>query len=394
VSPRRQLPAYSPLPLRAVLAGVGGLVAGGARPAARAAATLQRPFRGSDVLLTDSGTGALALAIRGCLQGAPGATVALPAYACYDIATAADGADAPVVLYDLDPATLAPEPASLGRALARGARAVVLVHLYGIPVDPDPVRRAAEAAGARLIEDAAQGAGASVRGSPAGSFGDVTVLSFGRGKGNTAGRGGALLAPTGAGSDLLAAARPLVLPRSRGAREAVQLAIQWLVGRPALYALPASLPFLHLGETRYHPPSPVRAISAVAARTLAVTWPLGEREARVRRANAERLLARAGPGLVPPRPPAGTEAGYLRLPFLASPAARAAVDAPAARRLGAMPGYPRALCDLAGFAGRVVNSGDPFPGARQLAERLVTVPTHSRLSRRDRERLARWVGEQ
>ena len=285
---RRQLPAYSPLPLRAVLAGFGGLVAGGAKPRERAAGLLKTSFGASGALLTDSGTGALTLAIRACLGDARDAAVALPAYACYDVATAADGANARVVLYDVDPATLAPEPASFRRALEQGARAAVLVHLYGIPVDPAPVRRSAEAAGARLIEDAAQGSGASIHGASVGSFGDLTVLSFGRGKGNTAGRGGALLAVTGAGARLLAAAGSLIRPPARGVREAVQLKVQWLFGRPSLYGIPASLPFLHLGETLYHAPPPVRGLSAVAARALAVTWELGEREARARRANARR----------------------------------------------------------------------------------------------------------
>ena len=83
----------------------------------------------------------------------------------------------------------------------------MVVHLYGVPADPEPVRAALAGAGAVLIEDAAQGAGASLRGRPLGGFGDLSVLSFGRGKGNTAGRGGALLAPWEPAAALLAGAR-------------------------------------------------------------------------------------------------------------------------------------------------------------------------------------------
>ena len=68
--------------------------------------------------------------------------------------------------------------------------AVVVAYLYGIPFDTAPVRAAAGAVGAWLIEDAAQGAGASFRGRALGAFGDLSMLSFGRGKGVTAGRGG------------------------------------------------------------------------------------------------------------------------------------------------------------------------------------------------------------
>ncbi|MGA2382681.1 MAG: DegT/DnrJ/EryC1/StrS family aminotransferase [Gemmatimonadales bacterium] len=388
---RRQLPAYSPLPLRAVIAGAADLVGGSSSARADVTATLADAFGASDVLLTDSGTGALTLAIRGCLAQRPGTAVALPAYSCYDLATAADGAGAPVVLYDLVPETLAPELESLRRALERGVGAVVLVHLFGVPADPKPVRAAAERIGAWLIEDAAQGAGASLRGRPLGSFGDLVVLSFGRGKGVTAGRGGALLAHGDAAASVMDRARSELLPSVRGVRELIQLKAQWLLGSPSLYVVPSALPFLQLGETRYHAPPPTRAMSAVALSALGVTLSLGEREASVRRANAARLLVRREPGLSPVLALAGAEPGYLRLPFLATPAVRSAAESPAARALGVMPGYPRALCDLEGFAARVGNLGDTFVGARMLAARLITLPTHSLLREGDLARLETWL---
>jgi len=388
---RRQLPAYSPLTLSAVGAGAAGLVFDSEPARAAVVAMLAGAYGCDEVLLTDSGTGALTLAIRGSLAGTPGASVALPAYGCYDLATAADGASAPVVLYDLDPATLAPDLGSLTRAVGHGSRAVVLVHWYGMPVNPDPVRAVAESAGALLIEDAAQGAGASWGGRALGSFGDLSILSFGRGKGTTAGRGGALLAHTAAGSAAFASGRISVGPAADGRQEFLPLAGQWLLGRPSVYAIPSALPFLRLGETLYHAPEPVRTMSPVAARVLTVTLRLGDREVRARRANARRLLAGPATGLSWVRGQEGGEAGYLRLPSVAAPATRAAAMSRDAHALGIMPGYPRALCDLRGFGKRVVNRGDGFPGARTLAERLVTLPTHSRLRESDLVRLEAWL---
>jgi len=287
-------------------------------------------FGARDVLLTDGGTGALTLAIKSCLADRPGAAVALPAYGCYDLATAADGADAPVVLYDLVPETLAPDMDSLRRALDHPVGAVVLVHLYGIPVDPDPVRAAMAKSGAWLIEDAAQGGGASLGGRPLGSFGDLAVLSFGRGKGITAGRGGALLAQGDAAASLLGRARGELLPPLRGVKELVQLKAQW-------------------------------------------------------------LLARAGHGLTSVRAPLRAEAGYLRLPFVASPAARAAASWPESRATGVMHGYPTPLSNLGGFGDRVRNLPEGFPGARMLAQRLVTLPVHGLLSKPDLAALEAWA---
>ena len=388
---RRQLPAYSPLPLRAVVAGAAGLLPGAGPAGASVAAALAGGYGADEVLLTDSGTGALTLAVRASLAGSSSASVALPAYGCYDLATAADGAGSPVVLYDLEPASLAPDLASLRRALGQGARAVIFAHWYGVPAAPEPVSAAARAAGAIVIEDAAQGAGGAWRGRPLGSFGDLTVLSFGRGKGNTAGRGGALLAHGTQGKAAFDYTRGVIGPALRGLREHVLLVAQWLLGRASLYAVPSALPFLQLGETLYHAPAPPRAMCGVSARTLALTLPLGDREAMVRRSNAKRLLKRCGPGLTPVRAPAGAEPGCLRLPFLATPVARLAAASPAARALGIMPAYPHALCDLKGFGERVLNRGDPFPGARMLAERIVTLPTHSLLSAADLGGLEAWL---
>jgi hypothetical protein len=56
-----------------------------------------------------------------------------------------------------------------------------------------------------------------------------------------------------------------------------------------------------------------------------------------------------------------------------------------------MPGYPSALCDLEGFRHRIINGGDPFPGARLLAACLGTLPTHSRLRERDVVALTSWL---
>jgi len=387
---RRQLPAYSPLTLRAVLAAGVGALSGGA--AARRAVThwLADTYGAGDVLLTDSGTAALTLAIRACLADRPERPVALPAYGCYDLATAADGAGARVVLYDLEPETLAPEQASLERALALGAGAVVLAHWYGVPADPEPVRRLAAGAGARLIEDAAQAAGATIRGRPAGAFGDLVVLSFGRGKGTTAGRGGALLAHGAESGRLLDAVRGRCAPRARGWLEVPVLKAQWLLGRPSLYAVPASLPFLRLGETVYHAPRPAAAMSAAAAGALARTHELGAAEVEIRRGHAARLLNNPLPGLTPVRVARDLVPGYLRLPLLASPAARAAALTTRARSLGVMPGYPAALCDLPGFGERVLNREHGFAGARRLAAELVTLPTHGLLTERDMVTIERW----
>lgn len=378
---RRVPPAWSPLSLVAIARGARAALAGDAAAVAALEARVRDYFGARDVLLLDSGTSALALAIRASAPAGQ-AVAALPAWACYDLATATDAADAGAALYDLDPETLAPASGSLALAM-REASAVVIAHLFGLPAAAD-LRGAGNAL---LIEDAAQAAGARLDGRPAGATGDVAILSFGRGKGLTGGGGGALAALTPRGMAALESARGMVGRPLPGTRPVVMLAAQWALGRPSLYAIPAGLP-LGLGDTIYHPPHPPRGIPVACARVAAENWDAALAEAAVRRARASRLLARLGPGLRPIRPAAGAEPGYLRLPVLASP--RTHASAPAARALGIMPGYPLSLADLPGFT-RVINRDGDFSGARLLAQRLITLPTHRLLAERDLRRLEEWA---
>lgn len=390
---RAQPPVHSPLRLGAIGSGLRALAAGGAGADARVEAALRAAYGAAEILLTDSGTSALALALGLAARERPG-PVALPAYCCYDVATATDAAGVAFVLYDVEPATLGPDLDSLRRALAAGAGSIVVAHLYGVPVNLPEVEALAREFGAVVIEDAAQGAGIRFGGRPAGALGRYGVLSFGRGKGVTGGRGGALLANA---ADAAPAVREAgaKLRGSRGtARDVVAVAAQWLLARPALYGLPASLPFLRLGETIYRRPWPAARAPAFALGVLSGTLGLAEREAHVRRANARRLLEAMGPG-GPLRGIVGwegAEPGFLRLPVLVAEGGRARVRSAEARRLGVWPGYPRSLADLEGFGPRRCDREGAVPGARELAERLVTLPTHGVLGLQGVAALRQWIG--
>ena len=383
---RHQLPVHSPLPLAGLAAASAALATGGDGARTRVESLLRERFGGRSALLTDSGTTALRLALALAARRAPGRPAALPAYCCYDIATAADGAGVPVVLYDLDPRTLGPDAESMARVVGAGVSCVVVAHLYGVPVDLDAARVLASAAGVPLIEDAAQGVGGVWAGRPLGEHGDFSVLSFGRGKGLTGSGGGALLAREGSALTELSAT---LAPAPRGARAVVAGAAQWLLARPGLYAIPAALPFLQLGETVYRTPTPPRAMAATQAAILSAAWPLQDAETARRRGHATRLLAALPGTLGRVKVPARGEAGWLRLPVVGPGADGGRVGSAAS--LGVMAGYPRALPDLRGFGARAAAAGERYDGARLLAARLFTLPTHGRLAAGDLERLERWL---
>jgi dTDP-4-amino-4,6-dideoxygalactose transaminase len=337
---------------------------------------LRLAYAPKELYLTDSGTSALTLALQVAHETTQ-APVALPAYCCFDVATAADGAGVPFFLYDIEPGTLSPDLTSLRRAFGAGTRSVVVAHLYGVPVDLARVQALAAEFGAIVIEDAAQASGCEWHGRPAGAHGALGVLSFGRGKGVTGGKGGALfvnderLRPAAA-----AAWNSATGPRQpRGSlRDYLLLKAQWLFGRPFLYWIPASVPFLGLGETIYHEPHSVGGITTLAAGVLARTIPLVPAEVVRRRATASRLLdSKAGPD--PMNLPADWTAGWLRYPVVLQRTADSVLIGYHVRA-GVMRGYPKALADLPGFGNRRLNIEAEFPGARILAERLITIPTH------------------
>lgn len=386
---RRQLPAYSPLPLRAAAQGIGRAVLG-RDPRPDLEALLLARHGAAGVRLTGSGTQALDLALRTARAGGRlGRAVALPAFGCFDLATAAVGAEVPVCFYDLDPRTLQPDPESLEGALSSGAGTLVAAPLYGYPLAWEAVIEPARRHGALLIEDAAQGFGLETA-----IHGDLLVLSFGRGKGWTGGRGGALLAREG--TPLLdASAMPSAGSRSLGVGTlglGIGLIAQWALGRPWLYGLPAALPWLALGETVYHEPvlpAPMeRGASAVALATL----PAAEAEVERRRRVAAQLLSvlgeRAGRGLFPiEETELAGEPAYLRLPLLATSGMRGFTNPAAAARAGILPSYPRPLPELPALAPRRSDPGRAYPGASELVRRLLTVASHSRLGPRDLGRL-------
>lgn len=377
---RRQLPVYS----RVTVSGItrAGLAALGRSQVSELREELARRYSAARVTLFGSGTQALQTAIS-VAHRRVGGVVALPAFQCYDLVSAAVGAGVQVALYDVDPVTLGPDPDSVRRLVAAGARVVVVAPLYGVPVPWEDLDRDVEAAGGVTIEDAAQGHGASWRDRPLGGWGKLSVLSFGRGKGWCGGSGGALLLRNGWEQEDVA--EP---PRARLAAEVrvvLQLKAQWVFGRPSLYGVPAALPGLHLGETVYHPPRHPAAMARGAVAAVRAHATPSINEARMRRDNARRLLREAGTGEI--AVPAGGIAGYLRLP-LRLRRERETEEVPAV--LGIARSYPTTLSVLGALKGHFAGAG-PLPGAESLTRALVTAPTHSRVGTRDRRAIVEWM---
>lgn len=149
-----------------------------------------------------NGSAALDLAVA-ALDLGPGDEVILPAFTIISCAAAIVRAGATPVVVDSDPVTWNLDPALIEAAVTPRTRAIMAVHIYGLPVDMDPVLQIAQRYGLKLIEDAAEQIGQTYRSRSGqermiGSFGDVATFSFYPNKHVTTGEGGMVLTSDGA----------------------------------------------------------------------------------------------------------------------------------------------------------------------------------------------------
>src|SRR6267378_7318776 len=124
-----------------------------------------------------SGTDALILSLRAC-GVRPGDEVLLPPLTFVATGSAVSALGAKPVFVDVRPETYNLDPAEFERRVTPRTRAIVVVHLYGLPADMDPILAFAKSRKLPVIEDNAQAIGASYKGRRTGSLGDAACVSF------------------------------------------------------------------------------------------------------------------------------------------------------------------------------------------------------------------------
>lgn len=137
----------------------------------------------------NSGTSGLHLALVACGIGL-GDEVIVPTFTMIASANAIVFCQATPVLVDADPATWNMDVSSIEGKITKKTRAIMVVHIYGSPVDMDPIFKLARKYNLWVIEDAAEAHGAEYKGRRAGSLGDVAVFSMYANKVITTGEGG------------------------------------------------------------------------------------------------------------------------------------------------------------------------------------------------------------
>ncbi len=139
-------------------------------------------------LAVNSGTSALVAALVGAGIG-PGDEVIIPAYTYIATASAVLLARAVPVIVEVDD-SLTMDPFALEKAITPYTKAVIPVHMKGIPCQMDEILRITNQYKLLVIEDAAQANGGSYKGRALGSIGDAGCFSFQQYKLITSGEGG------------------------------------------------------------------------------------------------------------------------------------------------------------------------------------------------------------
>lgn len=136
-----------------------------------------------------NGTAAIDIAIEALGIGS-GDEVILPTFTIISCVNQIVRSGAIPVLVDSDPITWNMDVTQIRSKITSKTKAIMIVHIYGLPVDVDPVLSIAKEYGLKVIEDAAEVHGQLYRGKPCGSFGDISTFSFYPNKHITTGEGG------------------------------------------------------------------------------------------------------------------------------------------------------------------------------------------------------------
>ena len=143
-------------------------------------------------IAVSNGTAALDAAIEALGIG-PGDEVIMPTFTIISCIGQIVRVGAKPVLVDSDPITWNMDVAQIEAKVTPRTKAIMVVHIYGLPVDMDPVLDIAHRHGLKVLEDAAEMHGQTYKGRPCGSFGDISTFSFYPNKHITTGEGGMIV---------------------------------------------------------------------------------------------------------------------------------------------------------------------------------------------------------
>jgi len=350
----------------------------------KSALTLQSFFVTEQIRFYESGTAALAASlcaakkIKNQNNPCDEPEVILSAYACPDLVSAAVFAGLKPVLVDLEPERPWMDLAQLEAAMGTNTVAIIGVNLFGLAERWQQLAVLAKKYGVILIEDSAQyfpGEDEAIE-----WHGDLVVWSFGRGKPVSLLGGGGVLCRNPA----LFSALKYIDATSSGLNKRflflLKAKLYNLMISPYLYWLPQSLPFLHLGETRFHELANIGAIDSQRLGLLAENLERYQKDGNAvtcRENIAQMLVTTKAIIDLPKVCQADANRRLLRYPLLVDADCRENIYLELLKKgLGVSKMYPKTLPNIAGLE-QVFEGRQRYPNAEQFASRLLTLSVPS-----------------
>jgi len=340
-----------------------------------------------------SGTAALYVALASLKKHSDKKEVIIPAYSCPSLVAATVRAGLAPVLCDLEEKWFRMDLSKADSLIGDDTLAVIAVHLFGLPERLDALRDLARGRNVFLIEDAAQAFGNHFSGGDLpscndrnllGTWSDLAILSFGRGKPLSLLSGGSIVVSNPA-VDALVQEEYSCLPSGDSLKKSsaylFSLMLYSLFFRPWLYWIPQSMPWLKLGQTIFHPDFKVHKNNRFASRLLGILCTSFNDLREHRKALARRyreLLAPLSPHIAYPGEEETGENALLRFPVVLKE--KGMRDRVLSRLkgagLGAAESYPVPLNELPGARDHIANRHLQFPNAKAISERMITLPLH------------------
>ncbi len=349
--------------------------------------TLASRLSAKQIILTGSGTTALYHLLRTLREQQQCQTVAMAEFTCPEIAAAAVRAGLRILVAPVNAQTMNGRWAALSEA----PNAIILSNLYGLAEELPSV------AGAIIIDDACQSVmtrtADGIIGNRGGHFG---ILSFGRGKAICGIGGGAIIDPQGALAGLVETKpAPNIVESCLGMLRHCASAV---AEYPYLYSIPASLPFLGLGETHYNPNFPIRELGRLPAFVALAQLSYLSTLLSVFRTNSERwqrLLA--GLPIAQPFVTHSINSGTIptRYPVILPSVTARRQALKDLSRFGVSQSYAGTLFDFAELRPSLSSAGltEASDDGRKLANQLITLPVHRYVTDYDAEMVAQRLKE-
>lgn len=145
-----------------------------------------------ECVAVNSGTSALHLALIALGIGTADEVI-VPSFTFAATANVVKLVGATPIFVDIDPETFNIDPAAIEASISKATKAIIVVHLYGLPANMPEISRIAKQHDLMIIEDAAQAHGSSIGDRPIGTWGEAAAFSFYPTKNITSGEGGMIV---------------------------------------------------------------------------------------------------------------------------------------------------------------------------------------------------------